>query len=56
MIVDDNLVEGMERFIVHFDVTDFVGSFSLEGRNYTIVTILDNDGRLPREGDKDGGI
>lgn len=42
--MDDVLVEGTETLLVHFDVTDIEGSFSLEGRNDTAVTIIDNDG------------
>ena len=54
MIEDDDLVEGMETLVVHFDVTDFEGSFSLEGKNDTVMTILDNDGMFMREGGREG--
>ena len=42
-IVDDNLVEGRETLVVQFTVTQVEGSFSLEGMNRAVVTILDND-------------
>ena len=54
MIEDDDLVEGMETLVVHFDVTEVEGSFSLEGKNDTVVTILDNDGMFMREGGRKG--
>ena len=42
-IIEDMLVEGQEDFEVSINVRAFYGSFTLEGSNFTKITILDSN-------------
>ena len=44
-IIEDVLIEGQEYFFVFFQVYDYFGSYTLEGNNLTMITIVDSNGK-----------
>ena len=45
LIIKDMLVEGQEDFYISIKVHDYSGSYTQEGGNVTMITIVDSNGR-----------
>ena len=46
LIIDDNLVEGNETFILSIDESSLPESVTVDNRNQAIVTIVDDDSKI----------